>query len=249
MTDTDIASLTRFGDAPYLVFCDHASNRIPDALRCLGMPEDLLQTHIAWDIGAGDLTLALAERLNGAAFACAFSRLVIDANRALTAGDLIPAISDQIPVPGNQMLSEPARQARIETYHSPYHKMLAAAIDDMRSAHRAPFFISVHSFTKRLMGAPEERPWRIGLLWSEDEEHAHAMTRWLKQETDWKIGDNEPYDARQFNYSIDRHIGPRGLPHLTFEVRQDMLCDGRGVEEIADLLARGVQEAAARQTT
>jgi len=85
MSEIDIATSTRFGDAPLLVFCDHASNALPGNLDCLGLPGDILQTHIAWDIGAGALTTALAEKLNATAFCCGFSRLIVDPNRAPTA--------------------------------------------------------------------------------------------------------------------------------------------------------------------
>lgn len=246
MNEFDIAALTRFGDAPCFVFCDHASNAMPTELHCLGLPDDLLKTHIAWDIGAGALTTALAEKLQGTAFACGFSRLIVDVNRAPTAEDLIPAASDQIPIPGNQMLTEADRRARIEQYHAPYHDRLSAALDAMTEAHGEPFAISVHSFTNRLMGAAEDRPWRIGLLWSDDEESARAMIASLKRATDWTIGNNEPYDAREFNYSVDRHVSPRGLRHLTLEIRQDMLVEEDAVIEMAARLANGVRDVATR---
>ena len=66
------------------------------------------------------------------------------------------------------------------------------------------------------------------------------LFRSLRNATGWKIGDNEPYDARVFNYSVDRHIGPRNLCHITIEVRQDIISDDRGIEEVADHLACGV---------
>ncbi len=239
--DIDIAREERFGDAPILVFCDHASNVMPASLECLGLPGDILATHIAWDIGAGDLAEAMARRLGATYFACGFSRLIVDVNRDLTSHDLIPAVADQIPVPGNQMLTEAIRADRIHHFHEPYHQRLAAAIGDLEArAGRHALAVSVHSFTNRLMGAGEERPWGAGMLWREDEASARFMIDWLRREADWPVGDNEPYDARLFNYSVDRHIGPRQMRHLTFEARQDLIADEAGVAAMADLLARGV---------
>ncbi|MEO1240749.1 MAG: N-formylglutamate amidohydrolase [Pseudomonadota bacterium] len=248
MTDLNISTLIRFGDAPYFVFCDHASNMTPPDLHCLGMPEDMMQTHIAWDIGAGAVAEALARKLNATYFRCEFSRLLIDPNRDLTVPDLIPSQSDRIPVPGNQELSEEEKQQRIGAYHAPYHDQLDSALEDIIERHENPFIISVHSFTHRLMGAQQDRPWRIGLLWREDEASAHAMMDYLRRETGWRIGDNEPYDAREFNYSVDRHIGPRNLSHVTIEVRQDIITDERGVEEVADHIAGGTQFIMSRTT-
>lgn len=243
-TQKDIAIARRksFGDAPILVFCDHASNAIPADMNCLGLPGDILKTHIAYDIGAGEVAEALARSLGAQFLACGFSRLIIDANRDPAAGDLIPAVADQIPVPGNQMLTEEDREARLVNFHTPYHEELGDAIQSLHEKCKSPFIISVHSFTNRLMGAGEERPWPIGLLWRHDEPSARFMLNWLSQETGEPIGDNEPYDARLFNYSVDLHIAPRDISHVTFEVRQDLIGESLGVEQIASLLARGVGE-------
>ncbi len=238
--DIDIATETRFGDAPILVFCDHAANAMPASFDCLGLPGDILGTHIAWDIGAGALSEALARKLGAAYLACGFSRLIIDPNRDPTSHDLIPAVADQIPVPGNQMLTDADRTARLHEFHEPYHVRLSAAIADLEARYDDPIAISIHSFTNRLMGAGDERPWGAGMLWREDEASAKFMIDWLRRHADWPVGDNEPYDARLFNYSVDRHIGPRAMRHLTYEVRQDLIVDADGVAQVADLLARGV---------
>ncbi len=240
MSDFDIAHLERFGAAPVFVFCDHASNAMPEDMNCLGLPEDILKTHIAYDIGAGALAAALARRLEGTLFRSGFSRLVIDPNRPLTSHDLIPATSDQIPIPGNQMLSEEDREARINRFHVPYHDRLDTALDETVAQSGAPFVISIHSFTNRLMGAKEDRPWALGLLWREDEPSARRMISYLERHTEWRIGDNEPYDAREFNYSVDRHIGPRSLAHLTIETRQDLIADAAGADGMAGVLCEGI---------
>jgi len=242
MSDFELARLEKFGAAPVFIFCDHGSNAMPASLNCLGLPEDILKTHIAWDIGAGALAAGLAQRLQGTLFRCEFSRLIIDPNRTLSAEGLIPHTSDQIPIPGNQMLSEADREARINQFHVPYHDLLDAALDDIIATSGAPFVISVHSFTNRLMGAAEDRPWALGLLWREDEPSARGMIRHLETQTDWRIGDNEPYDAREFNYSVDRHIGPRSLSHITLEARQDLISDNDGVAAMADILSAGVRK-------
>ncbi len=238
----EVSSFTQFGDAPFFVFCDHASSAIPDDLNCLGLPDDLLDTHIAWDIGAGALAISLAEQLSGRVYCSAFSRLIIDPNRDPAATDLIPVASDQIPIPGNQMLSEEQRQERIERFHTPYHEQLQARLESMLArGPQNPLVISIHSFTNRLMGAVEERPWPVGFLWREDEPSARSMIAFLQGETGWKIGDNEPYDARVFNYTVDRHIGPRKLRHITVEIRQDMLAETQDIARMAELVARGVR--------
>ena len=236
MNDFDVASQTRYGGAPFFVFCDHASNTIPADLKCLGIPEDFLGTHIAWDIGAGALSEAVARSIGATYFACTYSRLIIDPNRDLHSKDSIPKVSDEIPIPGNQMLSEAERRKRIAQYHDPYHQQLGAALDRFSKDHHRPFAVAIHSYTSRLMGAAEDRPWQFGVLWRDDEESARACLQFLERNTNWVLGDNEPYDARVFNYSIDRHISPRRLPHITVEVRQDLVSNKSTIAETAAVL-------------
>lgn len=247
--DSFIARTRRYGDAPYFIFCDHASNAMPPALNCLGLPSDLLAAHIAWDIGARALSHAVAESLGGSLLECGFSRLVVDVNRDVSTPDVIPVVSDQIPVLGNQMLSDAERARRIAAFHDPYHRMLGEALDAAQERTPDLFVVSIHSFTDRLMGAAEERPWPVGLLWREDEQSARAAIDRLEQQTDWLIGDNQPYDARVFNYSVDRHVGPRGLAHLTLEVRQDRIADPQGVEIVAPVIADAIAFAARERAT
>ncbi|MEM7357507.1 MAG: N-formylglutamate amidohydrolase [Pseudomonadota bacterium] len=244
MNETTVSIETRYGDAPIFVFADHASNAIPADYNDLGLPEDVLETHIAWDIGAGALATRIAETLNGTLFTCTYSRLIIDPNRSLATKDLIPATSDQIPIPGNQMLSEAERKERIERLYVPYHNQLAASIDAFTPRAPLPFVVSVHSFTKRMMGAVEDRPWNVGMLWRQDEASANTVIEWLRKNTDWAIGSNEPYDAREFNYSIDRHVGAKDIKHLTFEVRQDMLMSDQSVDSVAAALSEAIAHTA-----
>ncbi len=230
------------GDAAIFVFADHASNFIPETHRGLGLSSDLLATHIAWDVGAGDLALKLAGNLQAKALFCRFSRLLIDPNRALNKPDSIPASSDRIQIPGNTELSSKEREHRISRYYHPYHAHLDHAISQTCNAADDPLIISVHSFTPTLQTNGEERPWHVGLLWREDRRSASALMELLRRDTDYLVGDNQPYDARVFNYSIDRHVSSRGLRHLTLEVRQDLLSNEAGVDEVAGKLSAAIQK-------
>ena len=50
-------------DCGALIICDHASNAIPPGYGALGLPRRALDRHIAYDIGAADVTRALAAQL------------------------------------------------------------------------------------------------------------------------------------------------------------------------------------------
>ena len=56
------------GRGPFVILCDHASNRIPEAYQSFGFAEDALQTHIAWDPGALGGGAALSAQAGRAAF-------------------------------------------------------------------------------------------------------------------------------------------------------------------------------------
>jgi predicted N-formylglutamate amidohydrolase len=64
----------------------------------------------------------------------------------------------------------------------------------------------------------------------------------LRRRTAFTIGDNEPYDAREFNYTMDRHAAARRVRHVTIEVRQDLLTAASGVSEIAGILGSAFEE-------
>ena len=100
------------GGAPLVLVCDHANNRMPRALHHLGLGPAPLREHIAWDIGAADVARRLARRFDAPLALTAYSRLVIDCNRALNDPTSIPAESDGIAVPGNRGLSQGERDRK-----------------------------------------------------------------------------------------------------------------------------------------
>jgi predicted N-formylglutamate amidohydrolase len=88
-------------DSGTLIICDHASNTIPPVYGTLGLPPEALYRHIAYDIGAAEVTRALAAQLNAPAVLSTYSRLLIDPNRGLDDPTLVMRYSDGAIVPGN----------------------------------------------------------------------------------------------------------------------------------------------------
>ncbi|MCA3254618.1 MAG: N-formylglutamate amidohydrolase [Alphaproteobacteria bacterium] len=220
------------GGAPVLLVSDHASNHVPHGID-LGIDPALLDEHIAVDLGAGDVTRAVAALLGAPALLGGVSRLVIDLNREPEAGGLIPAESDGRRIPGNAGLLESERDRRIALYHQPYHSRVEALID----THRPALVVSIHSFTPQLLTRPDvERPWPVGLLYNVDERAARIAIMHLRA-AGHLVGDNEPYSGRELNYTMDRHAEPRGLPYLGFELRQDEIGDPAGVARWSAIVA------------
>ncbi len=226
--------------AELLVLCDHASNAIPDDLADLGLSIEDRQRHIAWDPGAAGVAEALAERLDCPAFFGAWSRLVVDLNRAAGADDLIARHSDGTMVPGNAELTDAQRAQRIERFHRPYHRAIEQHLREAEAVGPRTVLISVHTFTPALAGRPA-RPWHAGVVWKH---RPHWLAPLLAQlgNDGMIIGDNRPYDGlTEMGYTLE-HLGVEaGRAHVMFEVRQDLLCSSADQEAWAQRLFDGLQ--------
>src|SRR5262245_52772888 len=89
-------------DLGLLLLCDHAGNAFPPGYATLGLPPAQLLRHIAYDIGAAEVTRGIATALGVPAILTRFSRLLIDPNRGADDPTLIMRLSDGAIVPGNR---------------------------------------------------------------------------------------------------------------------------------------------------
>lgn len=224
------------GSAPLLLLCDHAGRWIPSELEDLGLPPMEIARHIGWDIGSADMTRRLARLLDAPAVLCHVSRLVIDPNRKPGDPSSIAAISDGTLVPGNQELSPAQVRDRLRRFFLPYHRTIARQIAGLRRRHGVPVIISMHSFTPRM--GHTWRPWHAAVLWDTDARLAMPVLDGLRREPGLQVGDNEPYSGRfPVGYSIPFHATRARLPHVTFEVRQDLIDTREMAAAWADRLA------------
>ena len=69
------------GAGPFVLTCDHASNKVPRALGDLGLSDEHFDRHIAFDIGAEGVTRRLSNAMDAPAVVAGYSRLVVDLNR------------------------------------------------------------------------------------------------------------------------------------------------------------------------
>ena len=210
----------------WLITCDHASNRVPDAV-CggnLGVPAEDMARHIAWDVGAGGVTRETARLMDAPAILSTVSRLVIDPNRGEHDPTLVMKLYDGTIVPGNRHADTAEVERRLDLYHRPYHAALARL-----AARRADTVIcAIHSFTPGLRGrAP--RPWQVGVLYSHlDDRLARPLIARLQAEPDLCVGDNEPYSGHLPGDAIDLHALRHGRPNVLIEVRNDLISDPDG---------------------
>lgn len=209
----------RFGGI--LVVSDHASNRVPEGID-LGIAPDLLNQHIAVDIGVGAIAEIMARRAGIAAYVGHVSRLVCDYNREEHQPAIIPLASDGHTIPGNA-LDHAEHEVRLERYFRPYHAGLADMLDSVPPA----LILSLHSFTPRLATSDEPRPWHIGILYNEDDRAARLAIPLLEAQG-LVVGDQQPYSGRILNATMNRHAEADGRPYLGVEIRQDLIADPAG---------------------
>jgi len=213
-----------FGEPKFgglLIVSDHASNRVPESVD-LGIAPELMEQHIAVDIGVGAIAQIMAQRPGIAAYCAHVSRLVCDLNRGDHQAATIPHVSDGHAIPGNELTQE-AREARLARFHHPYHAALSQLLDDAPPA----LILSLHSFTPRLATSDEARPWHVGILYNEDDRAARIAIPLLEAEG-LIVGDQLPYSGRVLNYTMNRHAEAEGRPYLGVEIRQDLIGDAAG---------------------
>jgi len=229
------------GKGPFFLLVCHAGQAIPASLGTLGLDGARRATHIGWDIGAAEIARGLAARLDGPAVLATYSRLVIDLNRLPGAFDSIPEESDGTMIPGNRNLDEAARIQRVDSLFWPYHNQVAGAFAARWNNGHPAALAAIHTFTPCLNGA-SPRPWDAGILWNRDGRLAVPMIRHL-QALGLRVGDNEPYSGRNGGFSAEYHAGDAGLPHVTIEVRQDLVASPAGAGRWAGLLADALMAA------
>jgi predicted N-formylglutamate amidohydrolase len=227
------------GRGPFVILCDHASNRIPDAFQSFGFAEDALQTHIAWDRGALSVARILSAKLDAPLFWPDASRLIIDCNRASDASSLIVTESEGRPVPANRVLSKEERSRRLDHIHAPYHDEIDSCLDRRRADRRPTALTAIHSFTPVYFG--KARPWQVGILFDDDRRLADLLIGGFESDPALTVGVNEPYSpADGVYYTLRRHAQPQGLPSVMIEIRNDEIGDEASqrswAEQLADIL-------------
>jgi predicted N-formylglutamate amidohydrolase len=171
-----------------VVSAEHASSAIPEALRsCFVAADDVLDSHLAWDPGAGMLAKRLASAFDVEAHCGEVSRLVVDCNRSIGHPKLFSRWL--------QPLDEAARRAILRNYYSPFRE--AVRIDLERALRQFPsvLHVSVHSFTETFEGRRREAD--VGFLYDpsrrREKEFCAAWRRLLATHGGYRIRRNYPY--------------------------------------------------------
>lgn len=212
-----------------VITCEHASSAIParllpEARKCFG--SDALQSHVAYDLFAGQAAMHLSQKLGARCFMGNWSRLCIDLNRSLRN----PAVWSEL----SHSMTETEKE-NWRNYHRTYRQEVQTSIKTHFNR-GCILHISVHSFTPLWNG--ERRLCDVGLLYdprkAKEKNLALELQKYL-QDGGWKVRRNYPYrgDADGFTtalrkiYPDDRYLG------LELELNQSL---GPGMLKVVDLL-------------
>lgn len=214
------------GSSPYVLLCEHASRFIPDEYEGLGLAEADLTRHIAWDIGAAQVSVQLSQALDAPLVMAGYSRLLIDLNRPPGSPTSIPEVSETTVIPGNLNLTIAERVRREANYFEPFQSAVRQLLDARLHKGKTSTIIGVHSFTPVFKGVA--RPWRAGILYRRAQDFGHALAEALGGPAE-AIAENEPYQIEDdSDYTVPIHGDARGLDAVLVEIRQDLIAEDAG---------------------
>lgn len=233
--ETPVAKvLNPAGKSGVLLVCEHASNRIPAAHNDLGLPADLLDSHIAWDPGALSVAQHCCGLLSARLVVSTVSRLLYDCNRAPDAPDAIPEVSELYEIPGNKGLSETARDTRVREFYRPFEALLAGTL---RSHPAVQQLVTIHSFTPIYNG--QKRDVEIGVLHEADRRLADAMLHLAGDYTQLSVHRNAPYGPENgVTHTLKQHGDELGIPNVMLEIRNDLIATSEQQLGMAEMLSR-----------
>ena len=215
-----------------LIVVDHASNHVPAEIG-LGISHELLEDHIAYDIGVANIARYMSETVGYLSILGTVSRLVVDLNRYPSEKAAIPEQSDGLRIPGN-MISDEDRNNRLDRYFYPYHERVATLIRDLNPE----LILFLHSFTPGLReGSTEKRPWEIGVLYNEYETASRMAIQFLEDEQ-LVVGDQQPYSGKDLHATMKRQAEDIGKAYTEIEIRQELIAHEPGQRRFAEILLR-----------
>jgi|TARA_B110000444_G_C18824362_1_gene589519 predicted N-formylglutamate amidohydrolase len=236
-----INTLNEDRESNFLIICDHASNHIPSKYNNLGLDKEVLDTHIAYDIGIKEVACYISNSLQCPLVMSDFSRLLIDANRGIDDPTLIMKISDGRKIKGNKNISFlfncDEKRKRINSYYNIYHEKISDIIKQSIKREVFPAIISLHSFTP--LWKHKKRLIELGILWDSDDRVPNIFFNYfMKHQNKLVIGNNKPYSGRMKNDTLYRHGTKQGLPNALIEIRQDLISNEKGQEYFAKIITK-----------
>jgi predicted N-formylglutamate amidohydrolase len=229
------------GSSPVLVICEHASRTLPERFGDLGLSEEALNSHIAWDPGALAVARGLSRNLDATLVYQKFSRLIYDCNRPPESPAAMPAASEIYAIPGNQQLDAAERASRTEALYVPFHQRIRDVLRRRTARGLASVIVTIHSFTPIYDG--KQRDVELGILHDADDRLASRMLALVGKAPLYNTQRNQPYGpADGVTHTLQLHGLENGFKNVMIEVRNDLIVDDVGQGVMADYLTGLIQQ-------
>lgn len=220
------------GDSEIVLVCEHASNRIPHSLNNLGLGQETLDSHAAWDPGAEAIALLLSQSLDAPLVNARFSRLVYDLNRPPEHPEAMRSVSEVHHIPGNENLSVEDARARVNTIYKPFCAEVALVLDKAISEHRSPVLVTIHTFNPSYHG--KTRDVELGILHDDDTRLADQMLLEAAEHTSMVTRRNEPYGPEDgVAHTMQLHAISTGILNVMLEIRNDLVATSEQQANVA----------------
>lgn len=239
---SSVSLLNEGGEYPALIVCEHASNYIPSQFHNLGLSSREIQSHVAWDLGAGEVALHLSKLMDAPFVTGEVSRLVYDCNRPPEAIDAMPKQSEVYSIPGNENLDSIERMRRVEQVYLPFKDCIRETIAEAKNLKA---LITIHSFTPTFNG--KNREVEIGILHDDDTRLADAMLGLADNHTQFVTRRNEPYGPQDgVTHTLRKHGVSNNLLNVMIEIRNDLITTGEQCGAMAKMLHGLIMESMAQ---
>tara|TARA_B100001778_G_C18324190_1_gene510032 strand:- start:9 stop:713 length:705 start_codon:yes stop_codon:yes gene_type:complete len=217
-----------------LIVADHASNFIPEEYNNLGLPNRLIESHIAYDLGIKKLSLELSKKLNAHLIIGSHSRLLVDLNRGVNDPTLISCISHGSKIIQNYNLSSRDKRFRMNKIYDNYHNKISKII----KKNKINLIISLHSFNPYYK--KKKRNIKFGILSNDDRRYSNILLEILSKKG-YRVGDNQPYEGNLIEDTMYRHGLQNRILHTLIEIRNDLLQNSKSIAEVTNILFQAIK--------
>ncbi|WP_429885513.1 N-formylglutamate amidohydrolase [Geoalkalibacter halelectricus] len=220
-----------------ILSCEHGGNQVPAAYRELLRDQGaLLESHRGYDIGALELALDLARRLEVPLCAARVTRLLVDLNRS-------PHNRRALFSEFSRTLSAREQETLLADHYRPYRARVETLVAERLEQGGCVVHLAVHSFTPVFNGVT--RPCDLGLLYDPRRAREASFCRDWQQRLhalapELRIRRNYPYRGRsdalvtwlRCRLPAQRYLG------LELEINQALaLAGGSAWREIRKIIA------------
>lgn len=178
-------------DFKLIITCEHASNALPTFAKSLSVPEEILDSHRGYDIGAYEVCKKLVKQFKPDYHSTGkYSRLFIDLNRSLWNKSVFSEFW------GKE--KDYALRKKAFAYYLEYRDAIERFVEE--NLGEAPILhLAIHSFTPALNG--KERDADIGILYDPSRLAEHSIADIIVAEIhqnfpQYKVRHNYPYRGK-----------------------------------------------------